>query len=325
MLTLIRNGRLYAPDEIGKRDILIAAGKIIKIAENIVAPQSLEVQTVDAAGKIITPGFIDLHVHITGGGGEGGPATRVPEIQLSRITRAGVTTVLGVLGTDDVTRHPESLLAKAIALEKEGITAYILIGSYQFPPATITGSVRKDIALIPHVLGVGEVALSDHRSSQPAFEDIARLVAAARVGGMIGGKPGIVQFHMGSGQKGLDFLFRLVEETEIPIGHFFRPILPDRRHCLSNACVLRRWVETWISRLPASGSIGRSAPGKLSGNSDPPGLPSEQITLSSDSNGSMPIFNENGSLAGLAVEALKICLTNFDGWSRKKIFPSRIF
>ena len=133
MLTLIRNGRLYAPDEIGKRDILIAAGKIIKIAENIVAPQSLEVQTVDAAGKIITPGFIDLHVHITGGGGEGGPATRVPEIQLSRITRAGVTTVLGVLGTDDVTRHPESLLAKAIALEKEGITAYILIGSYQFP------------------------------------------------------------------------------------------------------------------------------------------------------------------------------------------------
>ena len=90
MLTLIRNGRLYAPDEMGKRDVLIAAGKILKIAEKIDVPQNLEVKTVDAAGKFITPGFIDLHVHITGGGGEGGPATRVPEIQLSRITQPGL-------------------------------------------------------------------------------------------------------------------------------------------------------------------------------------------------------------------------------------------
>ena len=158
MFTLIRSGQLFTPDDRGKADLLMAAGKIVRIADRIDAPEGLEVEVVEADGKLITPGFIDLHVHITGGGGEGGPATRVPEIQLSRITTAGVTTVVGVLGTDDVTRHPESLLAKAQGLEQEGITAFIMTGSYQFPPPTITGSIRKDIALIPHVVGVGEIA-----------------------------------------------------------------------------------------------------------------------------------------------------------------------
>lgn len=311
MLILIRNGRLYAPDEMGKRDMLIAAGKIIKIAEKIDIPQNLDIKTVDAAGKIITPGFIDLHVHITGGGGEGGPATRVPEIQLSRITQAGVTTVLGVLGTDDVTRHPESLLAKAMALEKEGITAYILIGSYQFPPATITGSVRKDIALIPHVLGAGEIALSDHRSSQPGFEDIAQLVAAARVGGMLGGKAGIVQFHMGSGQRGLEYLFRLVEETEIPIAQIFPTHITRSRTLLEHSLRFAKMggnVDITASgkRLDWEISAGEAFRQFMSA-----GVSLEQITLSSDSNGSMPIFDENGSFVRLAVGDIGNLLKEF--------------
>ena len=321
MFTLIRNGRLYAPDEIGKCDILIAAGKIIKIAKKINAPPNLEVDTVDAAGKIITPGFIDLHVHITGGGGEGGPATRVPEIQLSRITRAGVTTVLGVLGTDDVTRHPESLLAKAMALEKEGITAYILTGSYQFPPATITGSVRKDIALIPHVLGVGEIALSDHRSSQPGFEDIAQLVAAARVGGMIGGKAGIVQFHMGSGQRGIDFLFRLVSETEIPIGQFF-PTHITRSPALLEQCLrfakMGGNVDITASGERLDWEIGA---GEAIRQFRSAGADIEQLTLSSDSNGSMPVFDQNGTLTGLAVGDIENLLDEFRRLVTEDDFP----
>ncbi len=321
MLTLIRNGRLYAPDEIGKCDVLIAAGKIIKIAKKIDAPQNLEVTTVDAAGKIITPGFIDLHVHITGGGGEGGPATRVPEIQLSRITRAGVTTVLGVLGTDDVTRHPESLLAKAMALEKEGITAYILIGSYQFPPATITGSVRKDIALIPHILGAGEIALSDHRSSQPGFEDIAQLVAAARVGGMIGGKAGIVQFHMGNGQEGIDFLFRLAEETEIPISQVF-PTHITRSPALLEQCLRFAKMGGNVD-ITASGKRldWEISAGEAFRQFKSAGISFEQITLSSDSNGSMPIFDEKGSLVGLAVGDIENLLDEFRRLVTEEDFP----
>jgi beta-aspartyl-dipeptidase (metallo-type) len=212
-----------------------------------------------------------------------------------------VTTVLGVLGTDDVSRHPESLLAKAIGLEQEGITAYIMVGSYQFPPVTITGSVRKDIALIPKVIGVGEVAISDHRSSQPSFEDLAKVASEARVGGMLGGKAGLVQLHIGEGVKGLEYLFRLAEETEIPI----EQLLPT--HITRSPAVFEQAIRFAQMGgnvdITASGrrlswrvSAGEAIRRLLSAQ-----VPVERITLSSDSNGSMPVFDEKGSLVRLAV------------------------
>ena len=220
MFTLIKGGFLYSPQKTGVRDILIAGRTIAKISDRIDLPDDFNADTIPASGKIVTPGLIDLHVHLLGGGGEGGPRTRTPEITLSRITRAGVTTVIGCLGTDDISRRPETLLAKAMQLEEEGISAYIYCGSYQFPMATLTGSVRKDIALIPKVIGVGEIAVSDHRSSQPTFEDLCRVAAEARVGGMVGGKAGLVHLHMGSGPRKLDPIIRIVKETEIPISQF---------------------------------------------------------------------------------------------------------
>lgn len=301
MFTLIRGGKAYAPAEMGNRDILIAGNKIVKIADRIELPKSFNADVVEAEGKIVTPGFIDLHVHIIGGGGEGGPPTRVPEIQLSQITRAGVTTVLGVLGTNDVSRHPESLLAKAIGLEQEGISTYIMVGSYQFPPVTITGSVRKDISLIPKVIGVGEIAISDHRSSQPSFEDLAKLAAQARVGGMLGGKAGLVQLHIGEGKKGLEYLFRLVEETEIPIGQLLPTHITRSPAVFEEAIRFAQMggnVDITASgrRLTWRMKVGEALRQFLSAK-----VPVEQITLSSDANGSMPVFDEKGSLIGLAV------------------------
>lgn len=311
MFTLIRGGRIYTPPETGKGDILIAANKIVKIADRIDLPQSLNVEVVEAEGKFVTPGFIDLHVHIIGGGGEGGPSTRVPEIQLSQITQAGVTTVLGVLGTDDVSRHPESLLAKALGLEQEGISAYIMTGSYQFPPVTITGSVRKDIALIPHIIGVGEIAISDHRSSQPSFEDLAKVAAEARIGGMLGGKAGLVQLHIGEGVKGLEYLFRLVEETEIPIEQLFPTHITRSPAVFEQAIRFAKIggnVDITASgrRLPWRMRAGEAFRQLLSAQ-----VSVEQITLSSDSNGSMPVFDEKGSLIQLAVGDIKSLYEEF--------------
>jgi len=311
MFTLIRGGRIYTPTETGKGDILIAANKIVKIADRIDLPQSLNVEVVEAEGKFVTPGFIDLHVHIIGGGGEGGPSTRVPEIQLSQITQAGVTTVLGVLGTDDVSRHPESLLAKALGLEQEGISAYIMTGSYQFPPVTITGSVRKDIALIPHIIGVGEIAISDHRSSQPSFEDLAKVAAEARIGGMLGGKAGLVQLHIGEGVKGLEYLFRLVEETEIPIEQL------SPTHITRSPAVFEQAIR--FAKIGGNVDItasGRRLPWRMRAGEAFRQLLSaqvsvEQITLSSDSNGSMPVFDEKGSLIQLAVGDIKSLYEEF--------------
>jgi beta-aspartyl-dipeptidase (metallo-type) len=311
MFTLITGGTVYAPEKLGRRDILIAGQVIARIAEKIDLPAEFKPRVIRAKGKTIVPGFVDLHVHLLGGGGEAGPWSRTPEITLSKITRAGVTTVVGLLGTDDVSRRPETLLAKAMQLEQEGISAFIYSGSYQLPLATITGGLRKDIALIPKVVGVGEVAVSDHRSSQPSFDELCRIAAEARVGGMLGGKAGLVHLHMGAGDRRLEPVMRIAKETEIPIGQF----LPT--HLNRTVALMEHAVEF----AQMGGNIDITASGKdlhfhptsveairmaLAA-----GIPVDQITLSSDSNGSMPVFDAKGNVLKLGVGDIQ-CL--FDDW-----------
>ena len=75
--------------------------------------------------------------------------------------------MVGCLGTDGVCRDLKALLAKARSLEEEGISTYIYSGSYEIPVNTITNSCKSDLMLIDKIIGIGEVAISDHRSSQP--------------------------------------------------------------------------------------------------------------------------------------------------------------
>jgi beta-aspartyl-dipeptidase (metallo-type) len=301
MFTLLKGGSLYGPEKMGVKDILIVGRTIAKISNRIDLPDHFNAQVISASGKIVTPGLIDLHVHLLGGGGEGGPRTRTPEITLSKITCAGVTTVVGCLGTDDVSRRPETLLAKAMQLEEEGISTYIYCGSYQFPLATITGSVRKDIALIPKVIGVGEIAVSDHRSSQPTYEELCKVAAEARVGGMIGGKAGLVHLHMGSGKRMLDPILRIVKETEIPIGQFLPTHLTRTESLLEQSIQFAKMggnIDFTVKGQELSFPLttGQGLKIALDG-----GVAIEQITLSSDSNGSMPVFDEKGKLIKLVV------------------------
>jgi beta-aspartyl-dipeptidase (metallo-type) len=301
MFKLIKGGSLYGPEKMGVKDVLIVGRTIAKVSEHIDLPEQLDALVISASGKIITPGLIDLHNHLLGGGGEGGPRTRTPEITLSKITRAGVTTVVGCLGTDDVSRRPETLLAKAMQLEEEGISTYIYCGSYQFPLATITGSVRKDIALIPKVIGVGEIAVSDHRSSQPSFEEICRVAAEARVGGMIGGKAGLVHLHMGSGQRMLDPIIRIVKETEIPIGQFLPTHLTRTPSLLEQSIQFAKMggnIDFTVKGQEFQFPLTTATALQMALNG---GVNIEQITLSSDSNGSMPVFDERGEIIKLAV------------------------
>jgi beta-aspartyl-dipeptidase (metallo-type) len=311
MFTLITGGSVYAPEKLGRKDILIAGRVIARIADRIDLPEDFKPRVIRAKGRRIVPGLVDLHVHLLGGGGEAGPWSRTPEITLSKITRAGVTTVIGLLGTDDVSRRPETLLAKAMQLEQEGISAFIYSGSYQLPPATITGSLRKDLALIPKVVGVGEVAVSDHRSSQPSYEELCRIAAEARVGGMLGGKAGLVHLHMGAGSRRLGPLIRMVKETEIPIGQLLPTHLNRTQSLMQHA----------IEFAKMGGNIDITASGR-----DLPfhptsveavrmalaaGVSADQITISSDSNGSMPIFDAKGDVVKLGVGDIR-CL--FEDW-----------
>jgi beta-aspartyl-dipeptidase (metallo-type) len=306
MFLLLKRLNVYAPQPIGKKDILICGEKIIKIAEDIKPFYEFgDVEIVEETEDLIAvPGFIDQHVHIAGGGGEGGAVTRTPEITLSDITRGGITTVVGLLGADGITRGMASLLAKARALEQEGITTYIYTGAYEIPTRTLTGSVRSDLVLIDKVIGTGEIAISDHRSAQPTVEDLTKLAAEARVGGLLGGKPGIVHLHVGDGIKGLTSIFEIVEKTEIPITQFVPTHINRASHLFEHGLKFIEMggtIDLTSDIKPDSHSKTALTPKEAIKRILENKLPIEQVTMSSDSNGSIPVFDENKKLVKVMV------------------------
>ncbi|WP_352418632.1 beta-aspartyl-peptidase [Proteiniborus sp.] len=305
MLKLIKNGEVYSPKYLGIKDILLIGDKIGYIDDCINIPDNfVDIEIIDAARSLVVPGFIDGHVHITGGGGEGGFKTRTPEIQLSDITTGGVTTIVGVLGTDGTTRTMTNLLAKAYALDEEGITCYVLTGSYQVPVRTITGSIQDDIILIEKIIGVGEIALSDHRSSQPTMEDIAKIAAEARVGGILSGKAGVVNIHMGDGARNIRFIEQILDETEIPPRQFVLT------HVLRNPELFKvsidyakrgGLVDFTTSTSNTSTDEDKLTPGKALKIMLEEGVNIENITFTSDGQGSLPIFDKERRYIGLGV------------------------
>jgi beta-aspartyl-dipeptidase (metallo-type) len=218
MFIVVRGGEIYDPQPVGRSDLLIAADKIVRIGEvdiGAIERCGLGLEIIEAENCLVVPGFIDPHEHLLGGSGEQGWASQTPEIALSEIVAGGITTVVGCLGTDTTTKTMPGLLAKAKAFNEEGITAYIYSGGYNVPPITLTGSVRTDMLFVAEVIGAGEIAISDARSTEPADGELARLVRDAYVGGLLTGKSGVSHFHVGSGKKRLRSLRTLLEEYEI--------------------------------------------------------------------------------------------------------------
>lgn len=319
--TLLKNAHVIAPEDLGVKDILVAGEKIAMIGKGLSLPAVYDCEVVDCEGNYVVPGFIDSHVHLIGGGGEGGYATRTPEIQLTDITTSGVTTVLGLLGTDGVTRHVASLLAKARGLEDEGITAYIYSGSYEIPTPTITGSVRNDIILIDKVIGTGEIAMCDHRSSQSPKEAYQQITAEARVGGMLSGKAGVVNMHLGDGEDGLKMLYEITKNGEIPKTQ----IIPT--HVNRNKRLFKEAIE-WAKQggimditssvSPESGSSHSVKSSEAVKQALEAGVNIENITMSSDGNGSMPIFDEAGNNIGVGVASQISILNEFRDMVQKE-------
>ncbi len=298
---LIKNACIYAPEYIGKRDILIAGKTIIAIEENINFPL-FDVEIYDAIGLIAVPGLIDPHVHITGGGGEGGFSTRTPELKISDCIKNGVTTVIGCLGTDGITRSLENLYAKSKAMEEFGISTYIYTGSYSVPPVTFTGSIQKDIILIDKVIGVGEIAISDHRSSQPTFEEIVRIISDSRVGGMIAKKSGIVNFHVGNGERGIEMLFEIVKRTEIPIKHIYPTHISRSKKLFEQGLEFAKlggMIDLTALQPGENHDFGFNTVDAVIQTFDNKLI--DNVTISSDGQGSLPNFDKNGNFIGLGV------------------------
>jgi beta-aspartyl-dipeptidase (metallo-type) len=306
-LTLLRHAQLFDPEPRGLCDLLIGGERILAVAPagggELAPMQGLPgelCQTVDLQGARVIPGLIDAHVHVTGGGGESGMASRVPRVPFSGLTRGGVTTCVGVLGTDGTTRNVAQLVAATLALREQGLSAWCWTGSYQIPPITLMGSVRQDIVFCDPIIGAGEIAISDHRSSQPTQDELARVAADCHVAGLMSGKAGVLHLHLGDGARGLDPVRRLLDGTELP-PRVFHPTHVNRKTRLFEEALelARRGCTVDVTAFPVEeGEDAHDAPTAIE-RYLASGAPPERLTCSSDGGGCLPTYDAQGQLVAL--------------------------
>ena len=304
-MILIQQATVFSPTPRGKMDILIGGGKILAMEKRI-DPSGIPwiTQKIDASSTILVPGFIDGHQHFTGGGGEGGFHTRVPELTVSMNFRNGVTTAIGLLGTDSLTRSIENLYAKTQAFNAEGLTAFMLTGAYWHPSPTLTGSVARDIVFLQPVIGL-KLALADSRGPHLEARDLAALASDVQVAGLVANKPGIITVHTGVKSQTLDLIFEIVEKFEIRPSIFIPTHINRKSEKLNSqalmlaekGCVVDATCHAELSTSNTSWMNAAEFALRARDN----GL-LEQVSFSSDAGGSMPIWNQDRSqIIGMGV------------------------
>ncbi len=296
MALLIKGAHVYSPDDLGVCDVLTVGDKVVAVGKDLTACLP-GLETIEAKGLTLTPGFIDQHIHVTGGGGEGGPKTRTPELVLSELIECGTTSVVGVSGTDGSSRSMPNLLGKVRALQAEGVSAWMYTSNYAFPPTTLTSCVRDDLYFVPEVLGV-KIAMGDHRSSFPTQAEVMRLLSQIRVGAMVAGKLGVLHIHLGNIVGPFDMLLECVKQG-MPIQHI-RPT-----HCARHPDVFKGAIAFGLAGgyvdITTGGSCAAGTPANGVKTVLEEGVPPDHVTMSSDGHGSVPRFNEKGEMVGLGV------------------------
>ncbi len=331
--TLIRGGRVFVPEDRGVAVVLIVDTRILAVGAALPAPGGIGEGTVhDARDRIVLPGLIDGHIHVMGASGLGGPATRSTDLQIDRITGAGVTTVICPLGADSLSRTIPALLARAAALDAEGITALCYTGGWWHPVPTLTGNPQADLTFVDRIVGI-KVAVSEPLAPACSLDDLCRLAHAAYTGGRLAGKHAVLHAHIGDQPDGLTPLRKAQQLTGIP---------PDRLV----ATHVNRNPDLWKQAMEyarAGGSIDLTAmqrpetkhpraihPAKAIREALAAGLPPARITLSSDSGAAYPRLDAAGQEVGLYMAAPDCLLEVMrdlvrDGltWGRVAAFSTR--
>lgn len=311
-LTLIADAAVFAPEALGRRFLLLGGGSILWMGKDRPSlAADIPVDVVDLGGRRLVPGFIDGHAHVTGGGGESGYGSSVAPMEAKHFREAGVTTVVGLLGTDDCVRTTAQLVHATYGLRAAGLSAWCYTGGYHLPPMTLTGSVRSDIVHIDPVLGFGEFAISDHRSSQPTLDEFLRLASECHVAGLMTGKAGVLHLHLGDGERGLDLVHRALDQAEIPARTYHPTHVNRRAPLLAEAMeLMSRGVTMDITASPEPEDVASFAAQRegdelfaseavnqvlAAGDRD------DLWTVSSDGGGCLPVFDHEGRVTHLDV------------------------
>jgi len=309
MFKLIKNGSVYAPDELGVKDILVCGEKILRIADEVEAPSGYETEIIDASGKIIYPGFIDGHVHLIGADDGQGPVGRTQDIAWRDIVETGTTTVVGCLGSSRFVRSLNRLYIKALELDMMGVSTYMFTGSFVIPPPTLTGEIRKDVYLIPKVIGL-KTAISDTTTNHHTWRDLAGITAEVLYGSDIANKHAVTHVHVGRQKTRMDRIFELIDNTGINPAQVI-PTHINRR----NPDVIEQAIEyTKMGGIVDLSSLMRKEEGTLTGLKPDlavkrmldEGAVLENMTMSSDGNVPQPIRDADGKQIGRYIAPLDL-------------------
>jgi beta-aspartyl-dipeptidase (metallo-type) len=302
-MLLLRDADVFAPEPLGRNDVLLGGGRVLALGRRLERPSSWPVDELDLDGRALVPGFVDAHVHLGGGGGEGGPHTRVPALHAGALAHAGITSCVALLGTDGTTRTMADLVARVLGLRAEGLSAWCWTGSYEVPVRTLTGSVRSDLVFVDPILGVGELAISDHRSSQPTFDELLRVAADVHAGGMMADKAGVLHLHLGDGARGLELVRAALTRTELPAS-VFHPTHVNRNARLfseAQSLAIEHGCTIDVTAFPDEDLGDAIAADEAIAVCVRAGVPLDRITCSSDGGGCMPRFGPDGHMEGMGV------------------------
>jgi len=309
MLTLIVNAQVFEPQPRGSCQVLVGGTEILAIDDDIDL-QGAQVEVMDAGGQWLIPGFVDALTHPCGGGGEGGFGNRTSEVSAQAFIRAGVTSPVGALGTDSIARSLDVLYGTTMALRERGLMAYMYTGAYRVPAPTLTGDIARDLMLVDPVIGVGELAISDHRSAQPTAQELRRVAADAALGGTLSGRGGRVMLHLGDGEERLGLMHEALAGSDLP-RHSFYPTHVNRNIALLNDAAdfaaQGGYIDITVSTTPELIAAGDLPPLDAFKHALAQGAPPDRVTFSSDAGGSLPLY-ENGELRGLTAASPLVML-----------------
>ena len=148
---LIQGGRVLDPsqglDEV--TDLLIENGKVARIGRNLKADGA---QTINAKGKVVAPGFIDLHVHLRTPGQE----HKETILTGSRAAiRGGFTTICTMANTDPVVDSPNVIEFLKSESAKVGLANLLPYG------AVTMGLKGETLTEMGELQAAGAVGFSD--------------------------------------------------------------------------------------------------------------------------------------------------------------------
>ena len=149
---LIRGGRVIDPARgaDGVADVYLAEGKVASVGRTIGSPD--DALTLDATGKVVSPGLIDLHVHLREPGQED-----LETVASGAMAAAagGFSAVCAMPNTDPVTDNQAAVGFIVSQAQRAGKARVYPIGAISL------GQKGQQLAEFGELVGAGAVAVSD--------------------------------------------------------------------------------------------------------------------------------------------------------------------